>query len=128
VSIDRRIDQELARLDAEMRNYRSLPEASPYMQNRLDMGRKVHEFARERALLLGGECDWRTVDVRPEQTELLVALPEKRPLDKVVYDEVEALSGVPIRCDLKVARYVRSYYLEHKKQVVGCIFEWDETR
>ena len=109
-------------------SYRSLPEASPYMQDRLSGDRKVHEFAKERALLLGGECDWRTVDVRPDQTELLVVLPEKRPLDMVVYDEVEALSGVPIRCDLKVARYYRSYYLEHKKQIVGCIFEWDETR
>jgi len=89
---------------------------------------KVHPLANERALLLGGECDFKTVDVKSDQTELMIALPDTRELTVQVWDEISALSAVPINCDLKVARYYRSYYLKHKNQIVGCIFEWDETR
>jgi hypothetical protein len=88
----------------------------------------AHPLAKERALLLGGECDWRTVDVQADQTELLVALNEKRPLTAQVWDEIDEASQVPHKCDLKVARYVRAYYIQNRQQVVGSVFEWDETR
>lgn len=81
----------------------------------------------ERALLLGGPCDFRTVEVRTDQHELLVFLPEERSLVAAARVEVDRLSQVPQRSDLHAARYTRQAQLAYRGAVVGAIFEWQET-
>lgn len=74
----------------------------------------------DRVLLLGGPFHFRTVKARPTDFEILLALPTVLPLTLDPY-EVQSL-------DLQVARYIRGQDLIRDGQILGVIYDYQETR